>query len=92
MLCALAVIPVRGMAWLFPALVLLKYAADRCFLLPYMKFYGKPLSGLPMLAYEAIYPLYVMVAAGIAVAGKTTWKGRRYVRKASISYQARRET
>jgi cellulose synthase/poly-beta-1,6-N-acetylglucosamine synthase-like glycosyltransferase len=91
MLCALAVIPLGGMAWLFPTLVLMKYAADAWFLHPYLKFYGKQLPWLPMFAFEAVYPLYVAMTAGMALAGNTSWKGRRYVRKTPVSSRVRRE-
>ncbi len=91
MLCALAVIPVSGMAWLFPALVLLKFAADQWFLRPYLSYYGKPRIPLQTLAFEAMYPVYVLVTAGMAVAGKTTWKGRPYVRRVPLSSRVRKE-
>lgn len=85
-------LPAGGGVWLFPVLVILKYAADTWFLHAYLTYYNKRMPWMRMLAFEVIYPLYILITLGMGVAGKKTWKGRRYVSGSLISSRVRKGT
>lgn len=81
-----------GQIWLFPVLLLVKFAADTFFLQAYLRYYDNRLPWIRMLAFEGIYPLYIVLTLAMGVAGKKTWKGRRYTSGPVISFRVRKGT
>jgi cellulose synthase/poly-beta-1,6-N-acetylglucosamine synthase-like glycosyltransferase len=75
LVCMAATLTGRSV-WLFPSLILVKYVADTIFLKGYAAFCGIRLPWLKMLAFEAIYPAYIVWVLLLGVAGRNRWKGR----------------
>lgn len=62
--------------WLFPALLLAKSFIDYFFLQDFLRFYAKRIHPGLFLLFEAVYPAYIVVSAGMGLMNWYTWKGR----------------
>lgn len=79
-----------GPVWLFPALILLKYATDVYFLQAYATFCSIRLPYLRMVFFEAVYPLYIVLILLLGLTGRNSWKGRTNHFRHLLSFRVRK--
>jgi poly-beta-1,6-N-acetyl-D-glucosamine synthase len=78
-------------AWLFPGMLAAKSATDYVFLRNFMRIYDKKPPVIPLVLFEAVYPLYIVISAAMGLFSRYTWKGRTYAREEKkISFPVRR--
>jgi len=64
--------------WLFPALLAGKSVTDCILLKGFLRFYNKDLSVLQLIAFELIYPFYILTAFIGGLLNLYSWKERSY--------------
>jgi cellulose synthase/poly-beta-1,6-N-acetylglucosamine synthase-like glycosyltransferase len=63
-------------AYLFWALLLGKSLIDYLFLQDFLRFYAKRVHPGLFLLFETVYPVYIVISAGMGILNRYTWKGR----------------
>ncbi len=62
--------------WLFPALLTGKSLIDFLFMQDFLRFYAKRIHPVLFILFETVYPVYIVVSAGMGIFNRYRWKGR----------------
>jgi cellulose synthase/poly-beta-1,6-N-acetylglucosamine synthase-like glycosyltransferase len=74
-----AVLPALGKyPWLLPVMLISKGLVDYLFMRDFLRFLARKINPALFLLFEAVYPVYIFVAAALGALNLYTWKGRKY--------------
>jgi len=78
MMGSMIMMTIAPYSWVYPAILTGKGLVDYYFMRSFMRFYNRKLPALQFIAFEVIYPVYILSVCAGGVLNRYTWKGRSY--------------